>query len=537
MVLDRALLYARTVTRMRPSMVAARLRRVHSVPEAPMSVDVHPMGISLATLDFGEVYWSRFDVDALADGEFLLINDCHEVDLNAWQVPEASHLWNFNLHYFEYCVPLAARYVHARDAADLELFKRLVYSWISVCKYPCGDAWHPYTISLRLVNWLICLDLFGEVLAGDDNFMGAITASMYRQYRHLLANQERHLLANHYLENLKTLVICALAFGENDVLAEVERDYLTQLDEQVLPDGVHYERSMMYHKLILEGMLRVELAYRSVGKVAPAKIVSKVRQMLDAMASIERGMGKTPFFNDAADGVAKECGPLICACHDVYDYEPDDTKTAFPDSGFYKLYDGDAALVFFAGEPGPKYMLGHAHCDLLSFELSIGDRPVIVNSGTFAYQSDLRPYFRSTAAHNTATVDGEEQMECWAEHRVARGVSRVRVEELSERRIVASFRNYKGCLHRRSIELREGGLRIEDATDREEAEVTQRYHLANEEVPAIILGVACRTGHSKAPTSSEFGKLAVAAVVEVSGTKSACSIISLNGFDGEIADD
>ena len=187
-------------------------------------------------------------------------------------------------------------------------------------------------------------------------------------------------------------MICALAFGENDVLAEVERDYLTQLDEQVLPDGVHYERSMMYHKLILEGMLRVELAYRSVGKVAPAKIVPKVRQMLDAMASIERGMGKTPFFNDAADGVAKECGPLICACHDVYGYEPDDTKTAFSDSGFYKLYDGDAALVFFAGEPGPKYMLGHAHCDLLSFELSIGDRPVIVNSGTFAYQSDLRSY-------------------------------------------------------------------------------------------------------------------------------------------------
>ncbi len=29
--------------------------------------------------------------------------------------------------------------------------------------------------------------------------------------------------------------------------------------------------------------------------------------MLDAMASIEQGMGKMPFFNDAANGVAKEC--------------------------------------------------------------------------------------------------------------------------------------------------------------------------------------------------------------------------------------
>lgn len=459
-------------------MVVARLRRVQSVPEAPVGVGVLPVGLSLAALDLDEAYCSRFDANALVDGEFLLINSRHKADLGTWQVPEASHLWNFNLHYFEYCVPIAARYVRTGDATGPELFKRLVCSWIGACEYPRGDAWHPYTISLRLVNWLICLDLFGEVLTGDEDFMGAFSASIYRQYRHLLANQEKHLLANHYLENLKTLVICALLFGENEVLAEVECDYLAQLDEQVLPDGVHYERSMMYHKLILEGLLRVELAYRSVGKAAPVKVAFKARQMLDAMASIERGMGKTPFFNDAADGVAKECGPLICACRDVYGYEPDDTKTAFPDSGFYKLYDGNAALVFFAGEPGPRYMLGHAHCDLLSFELSVDGIPVIVNSGTFAYQSELRSYFRSTAAHNTATIDGEEQMECWAEHRVARGVSDVHVEERNGHRIVASFRNCKGRLHRRIVDIDHGVVSVVDAFDGRPQQVIDFVHLA-----------------------------------------------------------
>ena len=289
------------------------------------------------------------------------------------------------------------------------------------------------------------------------------------------------------------------------MLAEIERDYLAQLDEQVLPDGVHYERSMMYHKLILEGVLRVELAYRSAGKVAPAKIASKAQQMLDAMASIERGMGKTPFFNDSADGVAKECGPLARACRDVYGYKPDDTKTAFPDSGFYKLYDGNAALVFFAGEPGPRYMLGHAHCDLLSFELSVADKPVIVNSGTYAYQSEMRPYFRSTAAHNTATIDGEEQMECWAEHRVARGVSRVRVEALSEHRIEASFRNYKGHLHRRNIEMEDGVLVVEDTTDCIDAEVVQRFHVINQNTVSLIADESCIVGAGVSAFSAEFG--------------------------------
>ena len=503
--LNKVLLYARTVARMKPSMVVARLRRTRSVSEAPSDVSLLPLGIACGALDAGYAYASRFDLDALARDEFLLINETHKVDLTRWAAPEASHLWNFNLHYFEYCVPLAARYAAGGSREDLDLFKRLALTWMAACDYPRGDAWHPYTISLRLVNWLICIDLFGEALACDKVFMGALARSMYRQYRHLLANQEKHLLANHYLENLKTLVVCALLFGEDDVLAWVERDYLTQLDEQVLPDGVHYERSLMYHKLILEGLLRVELAYRSVGKAAPAKVASKARQMLDAIASIERGMGKTPFFNDSADGVAKECGPLARACRDVYGYEPDDAKTIFPESGFYKLYDGDAALIFFAGEPGPSYMLGHAHCDLLSFELSVAGKPTIVNSGTYAYQSELRPYFRSTAAHNTATIDGDEQMECWAEHRVARGVDRVRVEVVDECHIAASFYNYKGHLHRRCIEFCDGALKVGDASDCEGAEVVQHYHLLDTMKVRIEPLEGCATSGEAAVCSREFG--------------------------------
>lgn len=535
--LGKALLYARTVARMRPSMAVARLRRTRQVPEALKGTKLRHMGIPIAELDQDEAYGRRFDVDALANGEFLLINERHKVDLSVWSVPEASHLWNFNLHYFEYCVPLAARYVSKGDAGDVELFKRLVSAWIDSCKYPDGDAWHPYTISLRLINWLICLDLFGDALTKDDPFMDAMIKSIYRQYRHLLANQEKHLLANHYLENLKTIVICALTFGEDDVLAKVERDYLAQLDEQVLPDGVHYERSMMYHKLILEGLLRVELAYRAVGKIAPKKVSSKAKQMLDAMASIERGMGKTPFFNDSADGVAKECCALVKACRKIYGFEPDDSKVVFPDSGFYKLYDGDVALVFFAGEPGPSYMLGHAHCDLLGFELSVAGKPVIVNSGTYAYQSERRPYFRSTAAHNTATINGEEQMECWAEHRVARGVSDVCIENADERRIVASFRNYKGHLHRRSIEMRDNVLTVEDSTDGKDEEVVQHFHIVTSDGPALVPVPGCRLSRAESSYSGRFGELRYASVVKVRGEGGVCVTVPLSYNNGVPNDD
>ncbi|MFM7143642.1 MAG: heparinase II/III family protein, partial [Alphaproteobacteria bacterium] len=73
------------------------------------------------------------------------------------------------------------------------------------------------------------------------------------------------------------------------------------------------------------------------------------------------------------------------------------------------------------GALGPDHLPGHAHGDIFSFELSLGGRRVIVDSGTYDYvASEMRAYCRSTAAHNTVTVDGADQAEFWAAFRVGR---------------------------------------------------------------------------------------------------------------------
>jgi hypothetical protein len=53
----------------------------------------------------------------------------------------------------------------------------------------------------------------------------------------------------------------------------------------------------------------------------------------------------------------------------------------------------------------------HGHADALSFELSIGGRPVLIDPGTFCYQGEpaWRRYFRSTLAHNTLEIGGADQ--------------------------------------------------------------------------------------------------------------------------------
>ncbi|MCC6490379.1 MAG: heparinase II/III-family protein, partial [Candidatus Hydrogenedentes bacterium] len=93
-------------------------------------------------------------------------------------------------------------------------------------------------------------------------------------------------------------------------------------------------------------------------------------------------------------------------------------------SGFYVLQQGGGAagrMIVKAGAPGPSYQLGHAHCDMLSFEFSGGEARMIVDSGVHGYENDgWRAYCRGTAAHNTVRVNGCEQMECWDRFRVGR---------------------------------------------------------------------------------------------------------------------
>src|SRR4051794_9003823 len=89
--------------------------------------------------------------------------------------------------------------------------------------------------------------------------------------------------------------------------------------------------------------------------------------------------------------------------------EPLADHAAFTSGGLYVLDGGGTHVVARCGDIGQNGNGGHAHNDLLSYELSRG-RPLIVDSGNYAYTFDLaaRNEGRSTRAHNAVSVDGEE---------------------------------------------------------------------------------------------------------------------------------
>ena len=97
-------------------------------------------------------------------------------------------------------------------------------------------------------------------------------------------------------------------------------------------------------------------------------------------------------------------------------FERSPGSTALEDAGVYVLTSGrrTPSEMFCVADAGPLGYLAiaaHGHADALSFALSVGGQPVIVDSGTFAYHGheNWRAYFRGTKAHNTVNIDGLDQ--------------------------------------------------------------------------------------------------------------------------------
>lgn len=442
-----------------------------------------PLSVWMPGLDQHPDYLKRFNLEEILSGQVTLLYESGTPGGRNWEHPDRSHLWNFNLHYLEFLIPLAAAYRQKEDSRYYECFRDYCSQWIQDNEEGTGDGWHPYTISLRLTNLWICMDGFGDILQRDTEFLTKLNNSMYAQYCHLQKRMENHLLGNHYFENLKAVLLGAWYFQEPGVYNRYKKKFTEEIKEQILPDGMHYERSMMYHKIILEDLMRVEKVLQgrrddlqgtgNAGRSAGLKKV--IQRMADAAYSLEKDMGRTPLFNDAGDNVARPLTALLKALEEEFHMIPKQ-RAAFRQAGYYILRNKELKIIFDAGEIAPDYMPGHGHCDGLSFELSWKGKPLFVNSGTGQYQGPLRSYFRSTAAHNTVVIDGEEQSVCWGEHRVGKRI-REAAGSYGENRAEGMLITGSGKRQNRKIILKEREVLISDQV---KGHVAAYLHLAPE---------------------------------------------------------
>ncbi len=398
-----------------------------------------------------------------------------------WNDPAKPKLWLYNLHYFD---DLAAPADEGRIALQRELMAR----WITENPAGHGNGWEPYPTSLRIANWI------KWALAGNEP-NAAWLDSLAQQTRWLAQTLEWHLLGNHVLANAKALVLAGLYFEGPEAERWLDAGLSiceAELKEQILADGAHFELSPMYHAIILEDLLDVLNMASAYGRAQTAAlsilpgITGRMRSWLKAMTHPEGGLS---FFNDAAFGVAPTCAELEAYAGRLgltAVAEPGDGVTRLPASGYVRACFRGATAILDLAAIGPDYLPGHAHADTLSFEMSVGEERLIVNGGASVYADGaLRQFQRSTAAHSTVEIAGENSSEVWASFRVARRARIVEaaIERDGDATVIRGahdgYRRLPGrAIHRRSWRFAGQTLDVMEAIDGGGAgDAIARFHL------------------------------------------------------------
>ena len=331
----------------------------------------------------------------------------NELEKLDWNFMDYGKLWNYHLNYFDYLL---------QSTMTKETGLELIHNFISQSKSHTFGL-EPYPTSLRINNWIKFI--FRHSI---EDYV--IIASLHDQCELLAKNIEYHLLGNHILENGFSLYTAGLFFYESNFNENGLQILLTQLNEQILADGGHFEHSPMYHSIILNRLLDVINILQnnqSSNQKFTEFLKEKATKMITWLMKMTFSSGKNPLFNDSAMNIAPSTQQIIdYATRLLIPIEQSDLDK-ISTSG-YRRYNSDFyEIIIDVGEVGPRYIPGHAHSDMLTFELYLGEEPLMVDTGISTYAPGYtRCLERSTAAHNTVTIDNLNQSEMWASHRVAR---------------------------------------------------------------------------------------------------------------------
>jgi len=371
-------------------------------------------------------------------------------------------VWEPNRH--QHIVVLARAYRASGNEQYAVAIKEQLESWLDQCPYGYGMNWRsPMELSIRLINWVWAIDLTLESGIFDGAFRDRLFHSLYLHLHEVTRKYSRGSSANnHLIGEAGGVFIATSYFPQLSNAAKWQNESFDilcrEIELQTFEDGCNKELALEYQFFVLQFFLFCGLVGKWCGKDFPPHYWRNVEQQLLFVGRLQEGGGHPVFYGDADDGYVLNLGdphtdpkPLLAAgallLHNglCKGWAPDYSQTlrwlfgdagrdkiasgaannenvplashAFRDSGFYLLQSGHCngsdriSVLFDCGQLGFGTIAAHGHADALSFTLRAFGEDILIDPGTFDYFTypQWRNYFRSTLAHNTMEVDGQDQ--------------------------------------------------------------------------------------------------------------------------------
>ncbi|WP_032112819.1 alginate lyase family protein [Candidatus Paracaedibacter symbiosus] len=356
----------------------------------------------------------------------------------------------------QWMLPLGQAYMLTGDEKYAQKSKDLIEDWIKKNPFTKGVNWAcTMEVGIRIVVFSWFFHVFKKSTAWQDkNFQQNFIRNIYFHANFTVRHLEKSdINGNHYIADAMGLVFAGIFFGLEHKSAQkwmgLGWSILTEeIKKQIYADGVDYEGSIPYHRLVFE-IFYFSARYASLNGVKiPHFYKEALIKAADFAAHYSQPDGSCPLVGDNDDGRILPFG-----CQDLNDHRyltdlntyglnlsalsgnhsPDRTEIfwnllpreqlnfktvsnemlrskSYPTAGYYIMRHQDNHIFINCASLGLGGRGGHSHNDALSFEAVLKGEKLITDSGAYIYTADYqaRNYFRSTAAHNTPYIPGKE---------------------------------------------------------------------------------------------------------------------------------
>jgi uncharacterized heparinase superfamily protein len=360
------------------------------------------------------------------------------------------------LHGFGYLSDLSASGDAGRNRA-----RSLILAWLVTGSRPHPVSWAPEVLGMRIAAWL---SYARDILASDDPSSSELMNSLARQARQLGRHVAKGRDGVPRLAAIRGLFYAA-AFGLlpdrllNHGLAQLRR----ALAHQVLPDGVHIERSPAAQLQALVLLTDIRAPLEALRVAVPSELTDAIARLAPMLRLFRHGDGRLAMFNGSTPGAATGIEAVL---------KRTGSRAPAPASAMQgavqRLAAGPTVVIQDTGAPPPPGLDADAHAGCLAFEMSDAMDRMIVNCG--ASHGPLRDVLRATAAHSTLVVGDVNSAEILKDQGIGRRPTNVemsRDEADGNVWVTGSHDGYRerfGLVHRRRLYLAAAGdnLRGED---------------------------------------------------------------------------
>ena len=375
-----------------------------------------------------------------------------DINWKYWPIRDNELRWQ--LHRHKWFTPMGRAFRKTGDEKYAEEWKRQFLDWID--KNPLVEidaeefemttgnmslseaqenmrfAWRPLEVSHRVQDQTFQFQLFVDAESFTPEFLLSFLENYYRHADYLSHHYSRK--GNHLLFEAQRMFYAGAFFPEFKDAPRWRREGIDILNREILKqvysDGGQWELDLHYHLACINIFCKaLDMASLcGLRSEFPEAFTSRLEKMINFYGNVCYPDYQVPCFSDARltdlQEVKREWQRWSrlfpenvyfkwMATSGKEGSEPDYQSVGYLDSGFFVFRTSrsmDAVqMVVKAGPPGE----WHCQPDNGTFELWCRGRQLFPDSGSYVYAGDdevmrWRKLFRSTAFHNTVTLDGKD---------------------------------------------------------------------------------------------------------------------------------